>query len=128
MPRSLAHLGLYRPPGISSSTSILWIKDSLSPDGQIAWNVYDHINVYDKLRTDIISGKYGSAALNYVVMSDAAEALVEVILINGGGTDPANVYGRILLPNSSFDGEIESSSVGQTRTTSTYARMTLSLC
>jgi hypothetical protein len=87
-------------------------RDSLSPDdeisrGQIAWNVYDHTNVYDKLRVDTISGKYGSAALNYVVMSNAAEALVEVILINGDGEDPADVYGRIYSQNSSFDGEIE---------------------
>lgn len=87
-------------------------SDSLSPDdeisrGQIAWNVYDYTNVYDKLQTDTISGKYGSAALNYVVMSNAAEALVEVILINGDGEDPANVYGRIYSQNSSFDGQIE---------------------
>ena len=87
----------------------LWDKDSLTPGdeisrGQIAWNVYDHTNVYDKLRTDNISGKYGSAALNYVVMSNAAEALVEVVLINGDGENPANVYGRIYSQNSAFDG------------------------
>lgn len=87
-------------------------SDSLSPDdeisrGQIAWNGYDYTNVYDNLQTDTISGKYGSAALNYVVMSNAAEALVEVILINGDGENPANVYGRIYSQNSSFDGQIE---------------------
>ena len=87
-------------------------RDSLSPDdeisrGQIAWNVYDHTNVYDELRTVTISGEYGSAALNYVVMSNAAEALVEVILIDADGEDPAEVYGRIYSQNSSFDGEIE---------------------
>lgn len=58
--------------------------------------------IYDKVRADTISGKYGSAALNYVVMSNAAEAL-----INGDGEDPAEVYGRIYSQNSSFNGEIE---------------------
>jgi hypothetical protein len=87
-------------------------SDSLSRDdeisrGQIIWNVYDHINVYDKLRTDIISGKYGSAALNYVVMNNAAEILLEVILINGDGEDPADIYKRIYSQNFSFDGKIE---------------------
>ncbi|KAK3935703.1 protein synthesis inhibitor I [Diplogelasinospora grovesii] len=86
--------------------------DSLSPDdeisrSQVAWNVYDHTNVYDMVRTTTIGGKYGSAALNYVVMSNAAEALVEVILINGDGEDPADVYGRIYSQNSAFGGEID---------------------
>ncbi|KAI9862497.1 MAG: hypothetical protein M1813_004348 [Trichoglossum hirsutum] len=97
------HINVSPRPG--TSNSVLTQQDT--DRGQIAWNVYDHTNVYDKLRVDTISGKYGSAALNYVVMSNAAEALVEVILINGDGEDPADVYGRIYSQNSSFDGEIK---------------------
>lgn len=72
----------------------------LSPDdevskGYISWNVYDATIEYDELRSATVSGRYGSATVSYVVMSDAAEALVEVILVNGDGEDPADVYGSI---------------------------------
>lgn len=76
----------------------LWDKDSLTPGdeisrGQIAWNVYHHTNVYDKLRTDNISGKYGSAALELRCDEQCCRGFggVRVVLINGDGENPANV-------------------------------------
>ncbi|KIJ45412.1 hypothetical protein M422DRAFT_29868 [Sphaerobolus stellatus SS14] len=82
----------------------LYDYDSVSPDDeickdQITWNVYDPFNEYDKLHTTQISGQYGAATTNYVVMTDACEALIEVILINGDEEDPANVYGSITASN-----------------------------
>lgn len=86
--------------------------DSLSPDdeisrGQIIWNPYDFTNVFDIVQTAEIKGQYGSAALDYVVMSNAAEATVNVVLINGDNEDPADVYGTIYAYNDSFANKIE---------------------
>ncbi|KIJ38556.1 hypothetical protein M422DRAFT_231122 [Sphaerobolus stellatus SS14] len=78
----------------------LYDYDNVSPDdeickGQVSWNVCDPFKEYDKLHTTQIRGEYGAATINYVVMTDACEALIEVVLINGDGEDPANVYGSI---------------------------------
>ncbi|KGQ09267.1 Protein synthesis inhibitor I [Beauveria bassiana D1-5] len=75
-------------------------KDDLSRDdkisqGQISWNVYDPSNTYDVPRQTSITGAYGQATVNYVVMSNAAEAVVEVILINGDEETPADIFGNI---------------------------------
>ena len=69
---------------------------------QIAWNSNDQTNKYDELRTGIINGDYESVALDYVVMSNAAEALVEVVLVNKDGEHPADVYGEIYAQTSAF--------------------------
>lgn len=45
--------------------------------------------------------------LYYVVMSNAVEALMEVILIDGDGEDPVDVYGAINFQSSLFDNKIE---------------------
>ena len=90
----------------------LWDHDGdLSPDdsisrGQIAWNAYDFTNTYDRLRETVIGGDYGSAQLRWAVMSNAAEAQMIVILNDGDGEDPANVYGSIHAENTLFGGEI----------------------
>ncbi|KAI1084836.1 ribosome-inactivating protein [Whalleya microplaca] len=87
-------------------------RDFISQDdeisrGQFAWNVYDHTNILDTLRAETITGDNGSVAMNYAVMSNAAEALIEIILVEGDGEDTANVYGRIHARNFSFAGEID---------------------
>ena len=87
-------------------------RHSLSPDdevssGMIQWNVYDHTKRYDEILNSTISGDHGSAMLSYVVMNNAAEAAVEIILINGDGANPAHVYGSIDFQNSSFDQKID---------------------
>ena len=84
----------------------------LSPDdeiarGRIEWNAYDFTNDYDMVKTRIIDGEYGSVELRYAVMSEAAEARVSVKLLNGDDEDPAHVYGKVIVENTSFGGEIE---------------------
>ena len=84
----------------------------VSPDdeiarGQIEWNAYDFTNEYDRVHTSRIDGKYGTVELQWAVMSDAAEARVTVIMKNGDGEDPAHVYGKVIVENTSFGGEIE---------------------
>jgi hypothetical protein len=101
----------------------------VSPDdevarGEINWNVYDFSNTYETNHTHMISGKDGSASVNYVVMSNAAQALVQVILINGDGENPTDFYGNITAGN--VFGEIELFRNGK-KNTSKYDRKRLSL-
>ncbi|GMP40352.1 hypothetical protein CsSME_00010829 [Camellia sinensis var. sinensis] len=84
--------------------------DKLSPDddvssGQISWNVFNTTNEYDKPLYDDIPGRYGSVTVNYVVLSDAVEATVEVTLINRDGENSADVYGLITARNDNFTNE-----------------------
>ncbi|KAJ5110363.1 Ribosome-inactivating protein [Penicillium alfredii] len=64
-------------------------------NNRIAWNANNQANKYNEFRTDTINGPFGSAALNYVVMSNAIEALVDILLVDRDGEDPADVYGEI---------------------------------
>ncbi|OAA50748.1 Ribosome-inactivating protein [Beauveria brongniartii RCEF 3172] len=68
--------------------------DEISQD-QISWNVYDPSNKYDVPIQKPINGAYGKAMVDYVVMSSAAEALVEVVMIDGDQEDPADVFGTV---------------------------------
>lgn len=83
----------------------LWDKDSdPSPDDnivneKISWNAFDLGNKYNETITRRVDGEYGWATVHYIVLNNAAQALVEVILINGDGEDPANVYGTITANN-----------------------------
>ncbi|KAI1195291.1 ribosome-inactivating protein [Nemania serpens] len=79
-------------------------KDVVSPDDYIAqgtmyWNAYNIYNTYDKAQTQTIEGVDGTATLNYVVLSDAAQAKIEIDMMDGDGEDPANVYGTIKANN-----------------------------
>ncbi|KAI1753853.1 ribosome-inactivating protein [Xylaria castorea] len=97
------------PETISAADSFslivdLWDYDYFSRDdsiakGSIDWNVYNINNQYDKPLLQTVKGDSGSVTLQYVVMRDAAQALVEVVLINGDGEDPADVYGTITAYN-----------------------------
>jgi hypothetical protein len=64
--------------------------------GQISWNVYNTTNEYDKLLSEDVHGEYGSVTVNYVVLSDAVEATVEVTLENEAAD---NIYGRLTISN-----------------------------
>ena len=83
----------------------LWDKDSdASPDDnvvneKISWNPFDLGNKYDETISQRVDGTYGWATVHYIVLNNAAQALVEVILVNGDGEDPANVYGTITANN-----------------------------
>ncbi|XP_057972817.1 uncharacterized protein LOC131160966 [Malania oleifera] len=88
----------------------LWDYDTLSSDdeiarGQIFWNAYDPNNKLDTPLLSDVNGKYGSATVKYAVLSDAVVANVEVILIDGDGEDPADVYGDICARSSIFSDE-----------------------
>ncbi|UNI13280.1 hypothetical protein JDV02_000037 [Purpureocillium takamizusanense] len=63
--------------------------------GQIDWNYYSTGNLYDTPIHTAIKGKYGQATVNYIVMSNAAEAVVEVVLINGDNENPADIFGTL---------------------------------
>ncbi|OTA84419.1 hypothetical protein M434DRAFT_172717 [Hypoxylon sp. CO27-5] len=85
-----------------------WLSDHGIAQGSISFNVFDPGNKYDENITRQVSGEYGSVTLNYVVLSNAAQALVEVVLIDGDGEDPADVYGNISADNGyAYYGEIE---------------------
>lgn len=75
--------------------------------GLIEWNAYDYTNVYDEVQTLDNKGNYGSAQLRYAVMSNAAEAEVDIVLISGDDESPAGVYGKVHAQNTSFGDEIE---------------------
>lgn len=86
--------------------------DVLTRDDQISvgvtgWNAYDPTNVLDTVRTDTVSGRDGALAISYVVLSNAAEAQIELILINGDDEDPANVYGWVFADSSAYDAQID---------------------
>ncbi|KAI1143198.1 ribosome-inactivating protein [Hypoxylon sp. FL0543] len=76
-----------------------WLSDHGIAQGDISFNVYDPDNTYDENIIRQVEGEYGNVTLNYVILSNAAQALVEVILIDGDGEDPADVYGNITADN-----------------------------
>ena len=83
----------------------LWDQDSdASPDDnivneKISWNPFDLGNKYDETIAQRVDGTYGWATVQFIVLNNAAQALVEVILVNGDGENPANVYGSITASN-----------------------------
>nr|XP_010942712.2 60 kDa jasmonate-induced protein [Elaeis guineensis] len=81
-------------------------KDAEVSRGQISCNVYNTSNEYDKPLFRNVDGKNGSVTVNYAVLSDAAEAAVEVTLIDGDGKNPAHVYGRLSSRNGKGESEL----------------------
>ncbi|KJZ79114.1 hypothetical protein HIM_01265 [Hirsutella minnesotensis 3608] len=74
--------------------------DTLSPDDEIAkgnvyWPAFDPTVSRDTIRRKQVRGQNGAVTVEYVVMNRAAEASISVVLINGDGEDPAQVYGKI---------------------------------
>lgn len=61
--------------------------------GIIYWNAYDGTNVYDEVQSRAVEGKNGAAArVDYVVMSNAAEAHVKILPLCG---DDEQICGKI---------------------------------
>ncbi|XP_030544723.1 uncharacterized protein LOC115751127 [Rhodamnia argentea] len=73
--------------------------------GLISWDDYLLTNVYDSLLQEKINGNTGSAIVKYTVFRAAVQAIVEVILFNGDGNDPAYVYGQITAHNTNLTNE-----------------------
>ncbi|XP_030538428.2 60 kDa jasmonate-induced protein-like [Rhodamnia argentea] len=92
------------PAGCISAYGSFIIDMDLMDDikGQISRNVYDINNVYDQLLQENVNGEKGSVTVKYAVFRDAVQAIVEVILSNGDGNNPAYVYGQITARNSNF--------------------------
>lgn len=82
----------------------LWDYDSSSPDdaiaqGTVQFNPFDYYTLHDSTQIRRVSGEYGSVDVSYVAMSDALYAQIKVVLINGDGENPANVFGDIFTDN-----------------------------
>lgn len=87
----------------------LWDRDyDASPDDKIAqekitWSPYALDNTYDKAIGRRVDGEYGWVTLNYEVLSNAAQAFIEVIIVNGDGEDPSDIYGTVRTNNGHGD-------------------------
>ncbi|KAK3140703.1 hypothetical protein QOZ80_5AG0404620 [Eleusine coracana subsp. coracana] len=72
----------------------------LSPDdevsnGEVVWNPLDATSDdYDKLHSTVVTGASGKVELRYAIMTDAAVATVEVVLLQSSESVP-NVYGTV---------------------------------
>ncbi|XP_057956718.1 60 kDa jasmonate-induced protein-like [Malania oleifera] len=70
------------------------------------WNVYlTASNVYNEPMTDKVVGKNGSATVDYIVMSNAVQANVEITLINGDGKDLIELNGFVTARGDEFVNE-----------------------
>lgn len=82
----------------------LFDYDSLSPNdpiaqGTILFAPFDYYTKYDVVNNVQVNGTSGSATVSYMAISDGLYAQITVVLINGDGEDPANVYGDITTNN-----------------------------
>ncbi|KAJ6256460.1 hypothetical protein Dda_8322 [Drechslerella dactyloides] len=77
-------------------------KDTISHD-IFNWDAYSTAdeNIYDQSQVAIIPGKLGYAKVEYIVMSKAVGALIEIVMDNGDDENPADVYGTV---TASYDG------------------------
>ncbi|KAI1427257.1 ribosome-inactivating protein [Xylaria sp. FL1777] len=80
----------------------LWDKDPENADTNIlkhniVWDPSNITNTYDVVTIEPVSGDHGAGIVKYMVLSNAAEAKVEIILDNGGGNgdESTNIYGDI---------------------------------
>ncbi|KAF8407232.1 hypothetical protein HHK36_006359 [Tetracentron sinense] len=92
--------------GVSSSDLMAWhySRDRMpwnySP-GRIAWNYYEVGNVYDNPLYGIVESEYCSVRVNYIVIKDAVQATVKVMLIvpDTNTKETLNVSGLITAAN-----------------------------
>ncbi|XP_057954130.1 uncharacterized protein LOC131148449 [Malania oleifera] len=70
--------------------------------GQLSWNVFVTANEYDTPLKKDVEGKGGSVTISYIVLSNAVQANVEIILINGDGKDPAQIFGIVTAASDQF--------------------------
>lgn len=80
-------------------------SDAEISSGSFSWDLCQLSNndYYDKRLSYVVSGKGGSATVYYTPFRDAVQANVEVVLINGDGKDPAEVYGTLVARYSNYD-------------------------
>ncbi|KAK6344473.1 hypothetical protein TWF696_008109 [Orbilia brochopaga] len=71
-------------------------RDAISK-GTYDWDAFATTkeNVYDQIQIATIPGGLGYVDVEYIVMSDAAEALITIVTMNPGGRREADVYGTI---------------------------------
>ncbi|KAI0387030.1 ribosome-inactivating protein [Hypomontagnella monticulosa] len=83
----------------------LWDRDyDASPDDKIGqekitWSPYALDNTYDKAIGRRVDGEYGWVTVNYEVLSNAAQAFIEIIVVNGDDEDPSDIYGTLKTDN-----------------------------
>ncbi|KAM0246380.1 hypothetical protein ACHAQJ_010251 [Trichoderma viride] len=82
----------------------LWDYDSLSPDdsiakGTIVFNPRNSLAKYDVVKIHEVTGDYGSATVGYVAITDGLYAQISVVMIDGDGENPADVYGELTVNN-----------------------------
>ncbi|KAM3451969.1 hypothetical protein NHJ6243_009471 [Beauveria neobassiana] len=103
-PRDMIDLRTSRPLAANGDFIIdldLWDRDrDPSPHdqvskGHISWKAHDQTNEYDTPIQKEISGEYGKATVDYIVMSSATKAVIQVIMLDGDGEKPADVFGRV---------------------------------
>ncbi|KAM3522857.1 hypothetical protein MY4038_008438 [Beauveria bassiana] len=103
-PRDMIDLRTSRPLVANGDFIIdldLWDRDrDPSPHdqvskGQISWKAHDQTNEYDVPIQKEISGEYGKATVDYIVMSSATKVVIQVIMLDGDGEKPADVFGRV---------------------------------
>lgn len=73
--------------------------------GSFTWDLCELTNneYYDKRLTYDVNGKNGSATVYYTPFSDAVQARVEVLPVDGDGEDPADVYGSLVARYNNYD-------------------------
>ncbi|PMB64478.1 NAD(+)--arginine ADP-ribosyltransferase Chelt [Beauveria bassiana] len=103
-PRDMIDLRTSRPLVANGDFIIdldLWDRDrDPSPHdqvskGQISWKAHDQTNEYDVPIQKEISGEYGKATVDYIVMSSATKVVIQVFMLDGDGEKPADVFGRV---------------------------------
>ncbi|XP_021759045.1 60 kDa jasmonate-induced protein-like isoform X2 [Chenopodium quinoa] len=69
-----------------------------------SWDICQLSNddYYDKRLSNVVNGRSGSATVYYTPFRDAVQANVEVVLINGDGKNPAEVYGSLVARYSNY--------------------------
>ncbi|KAK3137471.1 hypothetical protein QOZ80_5BG0452730 [Eleusine coracana subsp. coracana] len=64
-------------------------------NGEVVWSPLDATrDDYDKLHSTVVTGERGKVELRYAIMTDAAVATVEVVLLQSSESSP-NVYGTV---------------------------------
>ncbi|OAA52026.1 hypothetical protein NOR_00619 [Metarhizium rileyi] len=105
-PRTQLVLNRARPIAADGDFTVyldLWDYDAdASPHDQISrgivtWKASDANRRYDEAIQTEIYGVNGKATVDYVVMRNPTKARIQVVLVNGDGERPADIYGQISI-------------------------------
>ncbi|KAK6352995.1 hypothetical protein TWF696_004984 [Orbilia brochopaga] len=83
--------------GLELQTYDIPFGDKIST-GTIEWDAFGNagVNAYDSIQTERVDGDTtGYAEVEYIVMSNAAQAHIQLVMINGDDEDPAQVFGTV---------------------------------